>query len=63
MMVLLLHSLFPALAENEMRRNISSAFFYCLLLKNILCIIFLLYPLRRNFPFLMDFLCNIGQKM
>lgn len=40
MMVLLLHSLFPALSKNEMRWNISSVFFYCLLLKNILCIIF-----------------------
>lgn len=40
MMVLLLHVLFPALAKNEMRRNISSHFFYCLVLKNILCIIF-----------------------
>lgn len=39
-MGLLLHFLFPALTKNEMRRIISSPFFYCLVLKNILCIIF-----------------------
>lgn len=52
MMVLLLHSLFPALTKNEMRKNISSAFFYCLLLKNILCIIFPSASIKEKFPLL-----------
>lgn len=49
-MVLLLHSLSPALTKNEMRWNISSAFFCCLLLKNILCIIFYSVSIKQTFP-------------
>lgn len=49
MMVLLLYSLFPALTKNEMRRNISSAFFYCLLLRSILCIIFPSVSIKEKF--------------
>lgn len=52
MMALLLHSLFPALTKNEMKRNISSAFFYCLLLKNILGIIFSSVSIKKKFPLL-----------
>lgn len=51
-MVLLLHSLFPAFTKNEMRRNISPAFFYCLLLKNILCINFSSVSIKEKFPLL-----------
>jgi len=52
MVLLLLHSLFPALTKNEMRRNISCAFFYCLLLKNTLCIIFFSASKKEKFPVL-----------
>lgn len=39
-----------------MRRNISSAFFYCLLLKNVLCKIFPSVFIKEEFPLLNGFL-------